>query len=204
MTQISENRPDITTIRNSETLKRWYWLKDELISCARTYGLKTSGGKFEILDRIGYFLDTGSKTAPGDQAKPKASTFDWHGAKLSLATVITDNYKNSQNVRRFFCKEIGAQFKFTIALMDWMKANTGKTLADAVNEYHRLTAMAAKPGFKTNIKSHNQFNQYMRDILSDNPRMGIGEVRRIWARKRALPSEDGRHVYHRSDLNLLD
>ena len=40
------------------------------------------------------------------------------------------------------------------------------------------------------------------DFLDDNPDMGMDDVRHFWALKRALPSEDGRHRYHRSDLDL--
>ncbi|MEL6701277.1 MAG: DUF6434 domain-containing protein, partial [Pseudomonadota bacterium] len=110
--------------------------------------------------------------------------------------------KNTQNVRRFFKAEAGPQFKFNIAFMDWMKANTGKTLADAVAAYQAFRQEAAQPGFESRIADHNQFNQYTRDFLADNPKMGMKEVRHFWALKRALPSEDGRHRYAPSDLDL--
>lgn len=200
--ETTETRPNIETLKNSAELNRWYWLKSELVDHARRLGLKTTGAKFTLLDRIGHYLDTGETRLPGD-AKPRAaSNFDWHGEILTPETEITDNYKNTQNVRRFFQAHIGPGFKFNIAFMAWMKDNTGKTLHDAVETYLRLQARAAEPGAKSRIAEHNQFNQYTRDFLADNPTMGLEEVRKYWALKRARPSETGRHVYDPDDLKL--
>lgn len=194
----TETRPDIAAIVSGAELKRWYWLKDELTAEARRRGLRTAGGKFAILDRIAHFLDTGEKAAPQDTPSKARSTFDWHSAPLSPDTVITDSYRNSQNVRRFFKSQVGDGFKFTIGFMDWIRTHHGATLADAVAEYLRMTAA----GERAPIRDHNQFNQYTVDFLKDQPGATMEEVRRVWALKRALPSEDGRHVYERSDLKL--
>lgn len=193
-----EMRPDIAAITSGAELKRWYWLKDELAAEAKRLGLKSSDGKFAILDRIAHFLDTGEASLPADKRPKPKSRFDWHRAALTPETIITDSYKNSQNVRRFFKAQIGDQFKFTIGFMDWIRLNHGATLADAVAEYQRMTAA----GERAPIRDHNQFNQYTVEFLKDNPGAGMDEVRRVWALKRALPSDDGRHAYERSDLEL--
>lgn len=183
-------------------MRRWYWTKDELLAETRRLGLKTTGAKFRLLDRIAHFHDTGERAFPGDVRVKTTSKFDWHSEPLSPETVITDSYKNSQNVRRFFRAQVGEHFKFDRAFMAWMKSNVGKTLADAVDQFHAQAAEKAQPGFQTEIADHNQFNQYTRDFMADNPDMGMKEVRHFWALKRALPSEDGRHRYHPSDLKL--
>ncbi|MEL6959356.1 MAG: DUF6434 domain-containing protein [Pseudomonadota bacterium] len=193
-------RPDIATIKRADDLRQWYWLKSELVAHAKALGLKTTGGKFDILDRIAYFLDHG--TAPDEVAEKTSSKFDWHKAQLTPDTVLTDSYKNSQNVRRFFQSHADPKFKFNIEFMAWMKANPGKTLADAVTEYHAMKAREAAPDHQSKIAHHNQFNQYTRDFLADNPDLGMDDVRRVWAKKRALPSKDGRHRYDPSDLRL--
>ncbi|MEM6480086.1 MAG: SAP domain-containing protein, partial [Pseudomonadota bacterium] len=51
-------KPHIAEIRSAVELRRWYWLKTELVDQAKALGLATSGGKFEILDRIAHFLET--------------------------------------------------------------------------------------------------------------------------------------------------
>lgn len=199
-----ESRPGIETIQSGKELKRWYWRKDELVPYARSLGLKTNSGKFIILDRIAHFLDTGEKLLPTDGANKSKSRFNWQTEILTDATPITDNYKNTQNVRKFFQTELGADFKFNLALMDWMKDNVGRTLGDACQAYKAIKEQEKIPGFKTKIKSHNQFNQYTRDFLEDNPELGMSDVRRIWALKIKCPSDDGRHIYKRSDLSLSD
>lgn len=183
-------------------MRRWYWLKSELEAYAKTLGLRSTGGKFTILDRIAHYLDTGETVWTGDVRQKPKSKFDWHSAPLTPETVITDSYKNSQNVRRFFKSQVGDNFKFNIAFMDWMRQNTGKTLAEAVEAYKEVMTQQAAPGFQSEIAHHNQFNQYTRDFLADNPERGMKDVRHFWALKRDQPTEDGRHVYHPSDLQL--
>lgn len=198
----SDLRPDIEQITTGEELKRWYWRKDELIAYARSIGVKTTSGKFVILDRIAHFLDTGETTFPGDQTLRAGSKFDWHSETLTKHTVITDSYKNTQNVRRFFKSAVGGHFKFNIAFMEWMKSNTGKTLGDACAAYLADQDQKNTPGHRTTIKDHNQFNQYTRDFLDDNPELGPSDVRRVWAEKIKRPSDTGRHVYDPDDLKL--
>ncbi|WP_370401147.1 DUF6434 domain-containing protein [Sulfitobacter sp. JB4-11] len=197
-----QNRPPIETITTATGLRRWYWTKAELEAECRRRGLKIAGAKFTQLERIAHFLETGEPALLGDRPSRPKSAFDWHSAPLTPDTVITDSYRNSQNVRRFFKSQVGDQFKFNIAFMAWIKANVGKTLADAVTEYERMMNEANAPGAQSKIAHHNQFNQYTRDFLADNPDMGMDDVRHFWALKRARPSEDGRHRYERSDLTL--
>ena len=198
----NEERPEISCVTSGQELRRWYWTKDELAAAARQHRLRTGGAKFTILERIAHFIDTGTRKWPGDKPVKVTSKFDWHAADLGPDTIITDNYRNTQNVRRFFSTECGPNFKFSIAYMEWFKANIGKTLGDAVAEYQRQKTQATKADHKTAIKPHNQFNQYTRDFLADNPDLGMDDVRRVWAKKRARPSKDGRHVYAANDLML--
>ena len=199
MNSSEETRPEISSITCGTELKRWYWRKDELVAQARAVGVKTTGGKFRILDRIAHFLDTAETTFPGDVKQRVRSSFDWHKAPLDDSTEITDSYKNSQNVRRYFKSKLGDRFTFNTAFMEWMRTNTGKTLQDACDVYPSL---AKVPG-KTPIKDHNQFNQYTRDFMADNPSLGMDEVRIAWAAKIKRPSETGRHRYDRADLAFL-
>lgn len=196
-----DTRPDIATTQTGADLKQWYWRKDELASHARSLGLKQSGAKFTILDRIAHFLDTGQRDLPKVTAPKPTSHFDWHSAQLTPETPLTDNYRNSQNVRRFFKQHLGPRFAFSIPFMAWLTENTGKTLADACAYWHHLENAKRTPGWQSAIKDHNQFNQYTRDILAENPALTMDDVRRIWALKIQRPSPTGRHVYDRSDLD---
>ena len=69
--------------------------------------------------------------------EPDTRPFDWHYSVLSSHTIIEPDYRNTQNVRRFFKDEIGEAFKFDRPFMSWMQDNAGKTLGDAVDEWRR-------------------------------------------------------------------
>ena len=140
-------RPPIEDLKSGAELKDWHWLKTEAMNHARMLGLPVTGGKFDIIDRIADRLD--GKTL----AKPRASGpahkgpgFNWHGGQLSRATLITANYRSTQNVRRFFIAEIGRHFSFNIGFMAWMKANEEKTLGEAAEEWKRDYALVKAGG----------------------------------------------------------
>lgn len=70
--------------------------------------------------------------------------FDWHSDKISADTLIDSNYKNTQNVRRFFKAACGDEFAFNRAFMLWMKNNVGKTMGEAVKQWERLASTVDK------------------------------------------------------------
>lgn len=61
--------------------------------------------------------------------------FDWHKENLTLETIIDSNYKNTQNVRRFFKSYLGDNFTFSRGFSNWIRSNVGKTLEDVINKY---------------------------------------------------------------------
>ena len=191
-------RPEISDCPDAETFRQWYYLKVELTAFARENGIRTTGGKFEIADRIAHFLEFGAPPLAPKQQK-NASRFDWHTAPLSDDTLITDNYKNTQNVRRYFQDRIEG-FKFSIALMDWMKANRGKPLRDAVNEALRLKGDKLA-GVKQPDQPHNQYNAYTRAYFAAIPEGTAAQARALWAARRRQP---GPYVFSLDDLALLE
>jgi len=199
MNSRTKNRPAISRITTSTELRKWYWLKTELAAENKRLGIRSTGAKFTLLERLCHFHDTGNTVWPGDTPTLVQSRFDWHSAVLTPQTVITDSYKNTQNVRRFFKAHIDPGFKFNIQFMDWIKANTGKTLDDAA-EYWKAQQTQSTP---TKIKPHNQFNQYVRDFMQDNPSLTLSDARTAWRHKKSLPSKTGRHRYEKTDLDFI-
>lgn len=193
------NRPAIETIQTGTELKRWYWLKAELLGYAKSAGLKTNGSKFELLERIARMLDK----LPVEHLKSvkPSSDFDWTKEILSPETIITDNYTNGSNSRRFFEEYCGRKFNFSISLMDWMKQNVGKNLADAVTEWKRLEQLKKDGEYISAIPAGNQYNQYIRDFFVNNPDKTMDEARQCWQYKRALPLT--KHRYEPADLGIL-
>ena len=65
------------------------------------------------------------------------TTIDWHRDALSLETRIGNEYRSTQNVRRFFRTHIGPHFKFTVEFMLWMRRNPALSLRAAIREWKR-------------------------------------------------------------------
>ncbi|SIT80873.1 hypothetical protein SAMN05421665_1177 [Yoonia rosea] len=193
------DRPDIAQCADAATFRQWYYLKSELVDFARANGLKTTGGKFDIADRIAYFLDHGVPPTEVKKARKVTSKFDWHSAPLTRETVITDSYKNTQNMRRFMQAEIPG-YKFSLPFMDWMKTNVGRTLADAVDVAKQIEA-EKKAGKKQPDQPHNQYNAYTRAYFAHVPDGTQKELRRLWALRRTKP---GPYVFSPDDLKLLN
>jgi hypothetical protein len=194
-------RPDIKDIKTGDDLKLWYWLKKELVDYCKLTGISYAGVKFDILERIAIKLDGGDKLNSKTQiSKRQGSNFDWHSENLTLDTIITDSYKNSQNVRQFFKQHCGEKFHFSIPFMHFMKNNCGITLRDAVNEWQRLNEQRKDKKFTSEIPAGNQYNKYIREFFADNPNMTMEQARHFWMLKRSFPL--GTHIYEKEDLNL--
>lgn len=192
-------RPDILVVKSAEELKNWYWLKTELVCLAKSKGVSGADAKFEILDSIASHFE--GKEIMGKPKNKVTSAFNWSKEPLSLETVITDSYKNTENVRSFFVEHCGAGFAFHIQFMNWMKSNPGKTLKNAIATWKAIRDLQKDGSSKTIIPKSNQYNQYVRDFFADNPDKTLKEAQLCWKLKRALSME--RHVYANTDLTLI-
>lgn len=189
-------RPLISNIKTGSELKKWYWLKEELISFAKSLKINLSGSKFQIQDRIADFLD-GKNIQPNSVAQLGSA---WSKTELSLSTLITDGYTNGPNSRQFFKIHCGSKFSFSIPFMQWIKDNKGKTLQDAVNQYFALENLKKDSSYQSIIPESNQYNKYIRDFFDANPNRTLKDARHFWKLKKSLPAT--RHFYETSDLEL--
>jgi Domain of unknown function (DUF6434)/SAP domain-containing new25 len=192
------DRPDIAEIASGVELRRWYWLKSELVATARRLGVPVQGSKFEILDRVAAALDGDLSAAPNFFARqPASDTVPWRQRVLSCDTVITLDYTNGPATRAFFLEQCGEGFRLTIPFMAWMRANAGRTLGEAAAEWKRQTLERNDPAFRTMIPASNQYNQYLRDLFCDCPTASMAEARLAWKYRRSQP---GDHRYEPGDL----
>ena len=197
-----DQRPPLNNDISVKDFSEFYWLKKELTSFCRNEGLRTTGKKGELANRIIEYLKTGSKVSKDRSAtlKPK-STFDWAREELSLSTKITDNYKNTENVRAFFQDQIGPKFKFNVKFMNWMKGNVGATLAEAVEQWHLIKQQSTSSNVDKVIAPQFEYNTYLRDFLKDNPSSSREVGIALWKIKK---SRRGDNVYNKNDLSMLD
>lgn len=63
--------------------------------------------------------------------------FDWHSGPITRSTPLDQNYRNTQNVRRFLTAECGDDFKFDRALMAWIKGGAPSTVGDIADHWSR-------------------------------------------------------------------
>jgi len=193
-----EARPKLNRSISPDDFTNFYWLKAELVAFCQKENLSTQGGKIQLTKRIKNYLLTGEKSAPLP-VKKASSNFDWHAATLTLQTTLTDNYKNTENVRSFFKTHIGDHFKFNVAFMNWMKSNTGLTLSQAIDNWHRINSEKKNSKKPKTIAPQFEYNRYIRDFMSDNPDLSRSEAIKHWKIKK---SKRGDNVYHPDDLSL--
>ena len=197
-------RPDFENIKSGAEFNNWYWLKEEMVEICKRCNLPYTGRKFDLRDRIMFALDNNGKIQPKQKTVKIKSKFNWAKSELTLATKITDNVSFGPNLRRFMNGQIGNNFSCHSDFMDWVKANAGKTLGDAIDEYHQLEKRKENPDFERKIADNNMFNQYTRDFMKDNPDANLKDVRKFWSLKKQKPTKDGFVRYAKSDLELKE
>jgi len=192
------DRPKLDKNITLEDFKNYYWLKEELVNFCRELGINKTGGKLDIVYRIEKYLVTG-ETITMPEKKKTNSKFDWNTANLDLNTLITDNFKCTENVRNFFKKAIGDYFKFNVPFMKWTKANTEMTLRDAMEKWKEIERLQKDRNHKTEIAPQFEYNTYIRDFMEDNPKRSIKDAINCWNMKRNLP---GARKYGKEDVTL--
>lgn len=202
----SENtntRPQLTKDLKSAEFKEYYFLKEELKDFCKKEGLKVSGSRNQLEERIIYYLDTGksldnsrsieNKNNYSKSNSNKATTYE----EIRLDSILGENFKCSEDKREFFEKEIGKGFKFKVQFQKWLKANPNKTYQDAINAYYEIQNSKEK----TKIDKQFQYNQYIRDFFKDNDDKTLEDAIKCWNYKKSLK---GHNRYENSDLDALN
>lgn len=191
------NKPELNKKISIQDFRDFYWYKEELIDFCRSENLDKRGGKIELANRIEKFLETG-KREPYQTTVSKLSRFDWNTEKLTIKTEITDNYQNTENVRRFFKTYIGDKFKFNVKFMNWMKSAQGLTLGDAIEQWISITNEMRTDKSHKQIEPQFEYNSYIRDFVKDNPDRTLQDAISCWKIKKSKP---GNNKYSQTDLN---
>ncbi|WP_304087703.1 DUF6434 domain-containing protein [Methanobrevibacter ruminantium] len=202
----SENtntRPQLTKDLKSEDFKEYYFLKKELKDFCKKEGLKVSGSKNQLEERIIYYLDTGKSLDNSRSIKNKNNYSKSNSNKattseeITLDSILGENFKCSEDKREFFEKEIGEGFKFKVKFQKWLKTNPDNTYQDAINAYHELQ----NSNEKTKIDKQFQYNQYIRDFFDDNDDKTLNDAIKCWKYKKSIK---GHNKYEKSDLDILN
>ena len=181
--------------------KEYYFLKEELKEFCREEGLKISGSKSQLEERIIYYLDTRKSLDDSKSIKNHANKTNLNKAtdseEITLDSILGENFKCGEDKREFFEKEIGKGFKFKVKFQKWLKVNPDKTYRDAINAYYELQNSKEK----TKIDKQFQYNQYIRDFFKDNDDKTLKDAIKCWNYKKSLK---GHNRYENSDLDALN
>ena len=199
---MSSNRYRLTKDLTSAEFKEYYFLKEELKEFCRNEGLKISGSKGQLEERIIYYLDTGnpldeSKAMKKEDNPPKSNFNKTRDSEITLDSILGENFKCSEDKREFFENEIGKGFKFKVKFQKWLKENPDKTYQDAINAYHEIQSSKEK----TKIGNQFQYNQYIRDFFKENEEKTLKDAIICWNYKKSLK---GHNKYEKSDLDALN
>jgi len=166
--QQPETRGRLTAQTSIKDFRDFYWLKSELEEFCREHGLSSSGGKPELAQRIEHFLQTGERLAPRPKpsARP-ASSRSTPDVELSLGTRTSADFRCSQELRVFFTSQLGASFRFTVTLQDYIKRHPGITLGEIAEEWKRQQHARQSGELAPEIWPQFQYNQFTRDFFSD-------------------------------------
>ncbi|SFF28783.1 DUF6434 domain-containing protein [Spirosoma endophyticum] len=188
-------RPFLTPLTPVTDFLAYYWLKQELVDFCRAHGLKTTGSKVAITDRIAQWLRTGQPPLEPITSKRKPGSAG--PLLVALDAPITTRYTSGNAVRAFFTLVIGPHFHFTVGLMKFCKENPTKTFGDAVQYWQAEQLRKVDTSLRSEIGPQFEYNQYIRDFRADNPGASLPEAIACWKIKR---SKRGDNRYSRADL----
>ncbi|MEO0418775.1 MAG: DUF6434 domain-containing protein [Pseudomonadota bacterium] len=195
-------RPPFDRTMSVAEFQRWYWPKAMLEEICQELDIPRSGNKAQLRARVSDHLANRVAKIRKNRS-PRGRSINWSKAALSLDTIITPDITFGRNVRGFFKDQIGPKFVCNSDFMNWVKANTGKTLSDAIEGWHALESRKADPKFRRTIAPHNNYLQYLRDFKDAFPERGIEEAKRCWDEKKIRPTTDGYVIFEDTDLRLL-
>jgi hypothetical protein len=172
-------RPAVNAEFSGHELRRWYWLKSELLLMCRALGLPTTGSKPELTERVAAALDKNPipLAVRSKRAAVMPDTF-------TLATVIQPGWRCSPALGAFMRDHGGTSFRFNAAVRDFIHTQAGRTLADAVECFRQSIGPTApaRP-----IIPQNEYNQHTRDFYAAHPGATREQVLAAWKARRGQP-----------------
>ncbi|MEL4357289.1 MULTISPECIES: DUF6434 domain-containing protein [unclassified Luteococcus] len=176
-------RPSLTQDLTGDEFLRWYWLKDELIDFAHTLGIRATGSKALLTQRIAAALDG----LPFDEpASPRVLVAAQLSGPLTGDTIIPRGQRCSQLVRAWFVAQVGEGFHFDAAMREFFAATDGnQTLNDALEHYRGTRDQGG-----TSIGEQFEYNRFTRAWHADRPGGSPDELLAAWQTYRSLPVDE--------------
>ncbi|MGM7697049.1 DUF6434 domain-containing protein [Microbacterium sp. A84] len=183
MTSTNPQRPDLTGDLTGNELLRWYWLKDELADFARSLGIRATGSKEVLTQRLAAALNGVSFTEPVTQRSGNKAQLS---GPLSASTVIPRGQPCSQTVRAWFIEQVGESFGFDGELRAFFADADGtQTLQDALEHYYASRDQGQKA-----IGSQFEYNRFTRAWYQAHPEGSREDLIEAWRDYRRRPVDE--------------
>ncbi len=180
MAHHNSTRPPLSSALDGVELLRWYWLKDELIQFARGLGVRTSGGKRALSERLAAHLDGRAFTEP---PPIKTAGNSQLSGVLTASTVIPRGQRCSQVVRAWLAMHIGPSFHFDAAMRQFFGDTDGtQTLEDALEHWRSTRGNDSQP-----IDAQFEYNRFTRTWRKDHPQGERADLLEAWGEYRSQP-----------------
>lgn len=173
-----EPRPRVTEVGSGTELRRWYWLRTELQELAGALGLSRAGGKADLLERTAAALDGDPVPAPV-RRRPSGRQLT---APVGPDTVIPPGQRCSQVLRAYLSAAVGPAFHFDEHMRAFVADGAGRTLAEAVEHWHRTRDAAP-----SDIGHQFEYNRFTRAWFAGHPGGTQEECQEAWWRHRTTP-----------------
>jgi hypothetical protein len=177
-----DERPPLTDKLSGAEFRRWYWLKAELAGFAGSLGVRATGSKQVLTDRISAKLDGHPFTEPAIRRQGGKQLT----GPLTDATVIPAGQRCSQAVRAWLTQRIGPDFHFDGGMREFFAGADGtQTLAGAVEHWHRTRDRG-----HSDIEPQFEYNRFTRAWHAANPNGTRDALLAAWRLYRSRPVDD--------------
>ncbi|KAM9862237.1 hypothetical protein ACI1US_01846 [Leucobacter sp. BZR 635] len=177
-------RPELSARLTAAEFQRWYWLKDELAAFARELGIRATGSKALLSERIAAKLAGQAFAEPTTTARARGSR--QLAGELTDETVIPAGQRSSQLVRAWMIEQVGEAFHFDAEMRGFFAESDGtRTMRDAVAHWHATRDQAPR-----DIDKQFEYNRFTRAWHAEHPAGDRGELLAAWAAYRSRPIDE--------------
>ena len=198
---INAKSPPLNNKISINDFRDYYCYKTELVDFYRVEKLNQRSSKIELNKCIITYLTTREKENYKGRSTKAISLFYWNNEELTVKTIITDNYKNTENVRSFFKSQLGDSFRFNVKFMNWMKTANGKNLGYTVKKWIGIKGHLLSDDSLKDIAPQFEYNTYIRDFLKENPKLNLKTAIECWKVKKYLK---GNNIFNKNDLEFIN
>jgi hypothetical protein len=183
----TQERPKLHPEMTFAKFQAFYYPKQELLVFARQMGLRVSGSKPELSDRIARRLQGLPEQPRPARRRAKARDSD---RRLTRDSSVEDYFSDAAT-RAFFQSEIGPNFHFTYQLNQFRLARTGLNYGDLVDEWLAERARRRDPTYQAHLAEHGKWNRFVRDFFADPVNKGrpLADAAELWNVVKAGPGD---------------